>query len=146
MADLVVAILWRPRAVLQTVHRALAGQRRAVPAPALQLVREQRQNRIVAQRVVVVDVLVAQRKPDDALAHKAPKRTLDILRRAAVVETARNPADQIDGPIGLAQQKGPGIRTDQTAIKGRNNTAAFKALELKRIGNTLCPHRPSSGI
>ena len=79
MADLVIARRLRP-AQLQPVERRLAGHRRAVLAPRLELARQHRHHRIVAQLVVVVEVLVAERDPEHPLADQRRHLMLDQLR------------------------------------------------------------------
>ena len=57
VVDLVVAVATLPRRMLQPVDRALPRQWRAILALRLRLVGEQRQHRITAKGVMVVDVL-----------------------------------------------------------------------------------------
>jgi hypothetical protein len=66
--DLVVAAGSRRR-MLEPVERALAGERGAPLAPGGELAGERRQHRIVAQLVVVDQVLVAERDPEHPLRH-----------------------------------------------------------------------------
>ena len=60
VADLVIARRLQ-LAQLQPIERRLAGNRRAVLAPGFQLARQHRHHRIVAQLVVVVEILIAER-------------------------------------------------------------------------------------
>ena len=96
MADLVVAVATLPRRMLQPVDRALPRQRRAVLALRLQLVGEQRQHRITAKGVVVVDVLVAEGDRDDPLANQGGKRVDHLLGLPMIGEARRHPLDQPD--------------------------------------------------
>ena len=77
--------------VLQTVQGALAGQGR--------------HRRILAQFVVVVEILVSQRQAEDALAQKRLQPVLDQARIAPVGEASREPADQPKAMIHLPQQQ-----------------------------------------
>jgi hypothetical protein len=70
--------------------RELAGQRR--------------EHRIVAQVIVVDQVLVAERNAEHPLRHHRPDRVLDLHRGAVVDETRREPCHQTDRPIGRAEQ------------------------------------------
>ena len=126
VADLVIARVAAGRGMLQPVERRLAGQRRAVAAPRLQLVREQRQHRIVPELVVVVDVLVSQRDGDDALAHQGAQRMDHVLLGAAVVEARRHPLDQTDLAVRLPEQQRPRVRSHPTAVEGGDHPAPFK--------------------
>ena len=62
VADLVIARRLQA-AQLQPVERRLAGHRRAILAARSELAREHRQHRIVAQLVVVIEILIAKRNP-----------------------------------------------------------------------------------
>jgi hypothetical protein len=98
VADLVIA----PAAADQfhPIQRALARQR-FVQFP---LAAEQSQQRIRAQLLMIVEVLVAQRQPVNALPQHLRQRVLDEQRRTAIAETTRQTAQQVDFPIQLAQQ------------------------------------------
>jgi hypothetical protein len=67
----------------QPVQRALAGQRLLQIAPSA----EQRQQRIAAQLLMVVEVFIAQRQSIDALRLHLRQRVLDQRARAAVGKT-----------------------------------------------------------
>ena len=60
-ADLAIAVLVRPRRMLQSVERGLAGEHGATGAAGRELPRDEPENRIVAQFVMIVQVLVAER-------------------------------------------------------------------------------------
>jgi hypothetical protein len=90
VADLVIAVIRAERGVFQPVEGALAGERGAVLAPRLELAGECRQHRVVAQLVVVDEILVPQRDAADALHEHGLDGVLHELRRAAVGEAPRN--------------------------------------------------------
>jgi len=69
VADTVITAGFTRRRVLQPVQGALAGQRGTAGAPGLKFASEHGQPRIVAEPVVVDEVLVAERDAKDALAH-----------------------------------------------------------------------------
>ena len=73
-ADLLVAV--------QTVGRALQPVQRA-------LARQQRQQRISPQLVVIVEVLLSQRQRIDPLRDQFPLPVFDAPRIAAILETGR---------------------------------------------------------
>ena len=71
-------ILARQRAAqLQPVQRRFAGHRRTVGTPRLQLARQDRHRRIMAQMVVVVQVFISQCQAKDALTHQRADRVFD---------------------------------------------------------------------
>ena len=105
VADLVIAPCAPHQ--LQPVQRALTGQRLV----QLPLATEQGHERIRAQLLVVVQVLVAQRQPVDALRQHRRQLVSDEQRRAAIREAGGQTAQQVDLPLHLAQQQ-------RTAIAG----------------------------
>ena len=106
VADLMVAGASLPRRVLQPVDRALPRQRRAILALRLQLVGEQRQHRITAKDIVVVDVLVAQRDRDEALSRG--KRALELF----IVEGVKTTI-----PLHLRLLDDPDVRSGRVSTK-----------------------------
>ena len=141
VADLMVAGASLPRRVLQPVDRALPRQRRAILALRLQLVGEQRQHRITAKDIVVVDVLVAQRDRDEALADQRRQRVDHLVRVAMVGKACCHPPDQPDRPVGLAQQHRSGIRRHCPAVERRHHSPAIEGFEFELSRATLCLHR-----
>ena len=82
VADLVIARRFQ-LAQLQPVERRLAGHRRAILAPRRKLARQHRHHRIVAQLVVVVEILVAERDRQTPAARPAsPPRARSTPRAA----------------------------------------------------------------
>jgi len=98
--DLLVArLLANGRAgQLEAIQRALAGAWRREIAGF----REDRDERIVAQRVVIVQVFVAEREAVDPLPHQRRHRMRHPRRIAMIGEAGRELAQQIRRPIHLA--------------------------------------------
>ena len=140
VADLLVALGVEGR-VLEPVERALAGERGAVLAPRLELASESRQHRIVAQLVVVDQILVPQRDPADALHQHGLDGVLDQLRRPAVGEAPCQAPHQPDRPICGAQQQRAGVRGHLATIEGGHHLATFDHFISEQIAATLCRHR-----
>ena len=76
VADPVIARRLRP-AQFQPVQRRFACHRRAVGPLGLQLAGQDRHHRVMPQLVVVVQVLVAQRDAEHALANQRADLVLD---------------------------------------------------------------------
>ena len=94
-----------PGCVLQAIERALAGQRLTVgPQHRVQLARQHRERRVLAQLVVIVEVLVAQRQAEDALPHQRRDLMLDIARVAPIDEAFGKATHQPKAAIDLSQQ------------------------------------------
>jgi hypothetical protein len=106
-----------------------------------QLAREHGQNRIVPQLIVVVQVFVAQRQPEHALADQRLDPVLDVRRRALVGEAAGKARHQPDRPVRRAQQQGTGIRRDHPAVERRHHRTPVDACKAELIRVTLRLHR-----
>ena len=104
VSDLVVARRRGERS-LEPVQGRLAGDRRAVGAPGRELAGQHRHHRVVAQRVVVGHVLVAERQPEDALHDERLDVVLDRLTQAPIGEARGQTRDEIDRPIGGAEKR-----------------------------------------
>ena len=85
VTDLVIARRLK-LAQLQPVQRRLARNRRAILASRRKLARQHRHHRIVAQVIVVVEILVAQRQAKHALCDQIQQRVLDLIGFAIVSE------------------------------------------------------------
>jgi hypothetical protein len=131
----------RQRRMLEPVERALAGERGAVLAPRLELAGEGRQHRVVAQLVMVDQILVPERDAADALHEHGLDGVLHQLRRPAVGEAARQAPHQPERPIRGAQQQRPGIRSDLATVEGSDHLAASNHFISEQIAATLCRHR-----
>ena len=114
VTDLVIARRLQA-AQLQPVQRRLAGHRRAILAARFELARQHRHHRIVAQFVVIVEILIAERDPEHPLADQRHHLMLDQLRAPLVVKARGEPIHHPDRPIRRAQQQRPGIRGDRPA-------------------------------
>ena len=92
------------------------------------------------QLVMVVQVLIAERDANDALHHHGLDLVLHQLGAAGIGEAGGEPLGQPDGPIGLAEQQGAGIRGDRATVEARHHRAAFDGWKFKQGGVTLCRH------
>ena len=114
VADPVVAARLPLGGVLDPVERALAGQCGAVPAGALDLAGDEPQDGIVAQLVVVVQILVAQGEADDALGDEG---VFGEARIPVVGEAGGDALEQARGSSDPAEQERRGIRGDRAAVE-----------------------------
>ena len=140
VADLVIARRLRLGA-LQPVQRRFARHRRAVLAPRRKLAGEHAEHRIVAQMVVVVQILVAQREGVHALPDQSRHRMLDQIGPARVGKAGGEAADQPQGAVRLPQQQGARVRGDRAAIETGHNFVALDGCEIEKVRATLCSHR-----
>jgi len=124
VADLVVAGGFGA-AQFQPVQRGFTRQWRAVRSLRSQLASKHRQHRIIAQFVVVVQILIAQSNADDALHHQGFDLVLDQPGGAGISEAGRKPFSQPDRPISLAQQQRISVRGDCAAVETGDHRAAF---------------------
>ncbi|AFL54953.1 hypothetical protein USDA257_p02380 (plasmid) [Sinorhizobium fredii USDA 257] len=102
VGDLVIAV---GSAVLQPVHSGFAGTHRGVLPLRRQPLRQRREHRVMAHRVVVVDILLGQRDRRDALADQRAHAVNRALAIAAIDEAGGHPVEQPDGPVDVAKQQ-----------------------------------------
>ena len=140
VTDLVIARRLQA-AELQPVQRRLAGDRRAILAARFELPGQHRHHRIVAQFVVIVEILIAERDPEHPLADQRHHLMLDQFLTSLVMKACREPLHHPDRTIRRAQQQRPGIRGDRPAVERRHHFAAFHGCKSKQIRATLCRHR-----
>jgi hypothetical protein len=127
--------------VLKAVQCGLPRQHSAIGAARFRLARDKAENRIVAQFLVIVQVLVAKGDPMNALGEERLDAVFDPVLPAAVCEAGRRLPCQSDGAIGLAQQQSPCVRGDGAAVKSRCDLPPAEAGEIEGIQATLCRHR-----
>ena len=108
IADLVITGRLLP-AQFQPVERRFASQWGTVRAPRFKLAAEHRHHRVVAQLLVVDQVLVTQRNPEHPLPDQTRHRMFDQIGVPVVSETAGNALDQPDPLVGGAEQHCAGI-------------------------------------
>ena len=96
--------------MFKTAQRALARQRRAALPASLELARQQRQQGIAPQLVVVVEILVSQSNARDPLRHQRPHRMLRETGVAVVREAAGHPVEEAERPVDLPEQQRSGVR------------------------------------
>jgi hypothetical protein len=98
---------------LHPVQGALTGQR-LIDFP---FAGQQSQERIVAQLLMVIHILVAQRQPVDALCQHLAQFVLEQPRRPSVGEATRHSLQQTDLAIGLPQQQSTPIAAYPAAVE-----------------------------
>jgi hypothetical protein len=125
-------VLDRRRIVADLVVAARRAPRMARLEPA----GKQRHHRIVAQLVVVVHVLVAQRDPDHPLAHHRADLMNHLARRASILETRRKAIDQAKRPIRRPKQQRAGLRAHSPTVEGRNHRTALNPGKTEQVNRT----------
>ena len=135
VADPVVAARLARWRMLQAVQGALARQRVG------QAARQNPHHRIVAQIVMIHQILVAQRDAEHTLADHRRHRMIDTRLAPRVREAAGEPVHQTDRPVGGAEQQRPRLRGNRAAVKTGNHLAPFDAGKTEQVRGTLCPHR-----
>jgi hypothetical protein len=95
----------------------------------------------MAELVVVVQVLIAERDADGALHYQGFHRVLDGDRVAAVLEAGRQPAGQAKYSVGGPQQQGTGVGRHRSAVERSHHRPACDGCKCKPLRATLCRHR-----
>jgi hypothetical protein len=122
-------------AVLQSAQRRRAGQRLVGVG---RLLGQHRKQGIAAQRGVVVEVFVAQRDAEDALAQHRPLVVHHAGRIARIGQAGGQRVDQPDPPIDLAQQQPAAIRGEPPAAEIRADSLSPETGKQERPAVTLC--------
>src|SRR5215472_1391519 len=104
MADLVVARRLQS-AQLHPVECRLASHRRTILAPRFQLARQYRHYRIMAQLVVVVQVLITKRNPKHPLPDQSHDLVLNQILLSHIVKARCEPTHHPNRTIRLAQEQ-----------------------------------------
>ncbi len=87
---------------------------------------------------MIIEVLVAQRNPEEPLADQMLQAMFDEALIPSVHEAASQSADQAQPPFHLAQQQPAAVAAEKSARKISHHLAATKALKLKGALCTLC--------
>jgi hypothetical protein len=82
---------------------------------------------IVTQRVLIVEIAVAQRHPEHALVQHRSETVIDAPLIARIAQAATHLLEQTDALLGLAQQQCTTIRGDRAAIEARFDGPATQA-------------------
>ena len=125
-----------PRQRVAPILRAAAMRARQIP-----LARGQRQQGVVAQRVVIVEILVALRLGQHPLPQQLLDRVLDPLRPPVIREAGRKTPDQSRALCHLPQQQQPRIRGLPPPVERGHHLPAAKRLKLQLPRTTVCLHR-----
>ena len=134
IADLVIPVD-HSAAEFQPVQGALASQRLV----QFLLARHRRQQWIVAQAVVIVEVFIAQSQTEDPLCQHLLQTMLGHRRIAPVVEALAEPPDHLHLGVGLSQQHHSGVGADRSSVElGNHGPRSIAPLELVPFLATLC--------
>jgi hypothetical protein len=109
---------------------------RQVPLP-----RGQRQERIIAQRVVIVEVLVTLHLRQNALREQLPHGVLDQILPAVVGEARREAPQQARPFRHLPQEQQPRVARLPAPVERRLDPPTVKPLKPQLIPTTVCAHR-----
>lgn len=127
----------RPKLILPA--RALYWWRAAAGAERGVLADEDAQEGIEAERVVVVEVLVAEAEGEDALAENVAEGVRDVCGIAVVDEVAGELLEEAEAGVDLAEEDSAGVGDDGSASKSatmRLPRGRSRSLVLRRISTT----------
>ncbi len=134
------------RALASQSFASVAGSHAAVPR-GVRLLDQHRQQRIVPQLIVVVEVLVSQGQPIDPLRDEFQDRMFHELWIAVIAEAAsqltQDAGGPLDWPARLARSTGPQqqpsrVGGDLAAVKAGNHARPAQPLKLETLLRTLC--------
>ena len=138
-------------AQLEPVEGAGAGQRMAPVALAhaaltghVGAAEREREQAVVAQGVMVIDILVAEREPVQALGDQVLQGMLAARRIAVIAEAGGHAGGQLEGAVGGPQDDGPAVRGHAAAVEAGDHLSAAVVREFDC--GTVCRHEAwSSG-
>jgi len=128
----------------EPVQRGFASHWRAVGTPRFELAGQNRHHRIMAQVVVVVEVLIAQRDAEHALADQRGHRVFDISAIAPVAKATGQATNQTDRLVRSSQQQPACVRRHRPAVEFGHHRPPFNRCKLARFRATLRQHRGTS--
>src|SRR6478736_4424834 len=91
---------------------------------------------------MIVQVLIAQRQPVDALRQHLRQLMPDQRRQASVLETAPKTLQHVDLAVHLAQQQCPTVARYLTSGEPHLHPARKMSCKRERFLDTLCHQRP----
>ena len=144
MVDLVVLRRRALGSMLQPVQGALAGDWRTVRAVGFQLAGQHMEQRIVTKLIVIVQVFIAERQAEHALADQGLDRVLEQPRITTVRETGCHPPDQPEAAIQSPQKQRSRIRCDGSATEPGHHFLALDGFKFEQRRGTLCLHLGTS--
>jgi hypothetical protein len=100
----------------------------------------------VAQRGVVVEVLVTQGQREHPLAQQRLHRVLDALRIPPVHEASRQTAGQTHRAIQIAQQQHSAVAAEHPTVERRDHLARTQSLKSELRLQTLCLKRIGTAL
>ncbi len=109
--------------------------------PEVLLAREQSQQRVRAQLIVIVEVLITQRQSVDALGDQLAHAVFDLRGLAVIAETVGEFPHDTGALFKLAQQHAAAVGADRAAIETGYHLAARMVGEGEAGLCTLCHGR-----
>ena len=104
------------------------------------------ERRIVAQLIVIDQILVAEREGEDALAQQVGDGVGDAVGQPQIAEAFGQPIGQPDRAVGGTEQQRTTVRRDGAAIESTHKFAPATASEVELFLATLCRHRGASPL
>src|SRR5581483_1350457 len=119
---------------------AAVGRVAAALAGGVGLADEDGEQGVVAEGVVVEEVLVPQAQAEDALLEEVGEGVLDAVGVAVVGEAAGEALDEAELGLDLAEEQAAGVGGDVAAVEGGGHLAAAEGLKKEFGVGTLCRH------
>ena len=134
--------------MLETVERALAGQRSRAIGLSIEFAEKRSEHRVAAQLVMVDQILVAKRQAEHPLRHQRLHPVHDEKRIARIPKAGRKPINELDRPIRFREQQGAAVRRHHPAVEIRHYSTAASPSEIDLARVTLRRHRgpPSNRV
>jgi hypothetical protein len=99
-----------------------------------------RQQWIRSERVVILQIFMAERQTEHARRHERRHGMLDPTQVGMIDEAGRELSDNPRGAFDLAQPERLAIGRQRAAIEAGDDLTPARRLKNHRSGSTLCPH------
>ena len=137
-----------PWCQLQAVQRALARQGTALvlitastPACRISHIAKQRQQRILAQGVVIIEVFITQRQTHHALLDQRLDMMFNLIRIPMILKTPGQTLQNMAALFNFPQQQSTTVRTDLATVKFTHHHTASQPVKFQLTCSTLCLHK-----
>ncbi len=110
-------------------------------AAGIRLLDQHRQQGIVPQLLVIVQVFVSQGQPIDSLGHQLLHRMFDQIGIPIIGEAGGKLAQDPNALLDLPQEQTTTITGDRSAVKLRPDLASLLGMKSKANLGTLCSHK-----
>ena len=110
-------------------------------ATGILLLNQHRQQRIVPQLLVIVQIFISQGQPIDSLGHQLLHRMFDQIGVPIIREAGGKLVEDPDALLDLPQEQPTAVTGDRSAVELRTDLASLLGMKSEDKLVTLCGHK-----